>query len=58
MTQRSQNELEQLAYRLWQENSKTCPDCQQPSLAINFDEHYLKLACGRCQFGYVEYFGN
>ncbi|MBO9541232.1 hypothetical protein J7643_11640 [bacterium] len=55
--QRTEQELELLGQRLMATGSKVCPDCNQPSLVIQFDANYLKIRCGSCTFKIEDYFG-
>ncbi|MBI6545426.1 MAG: hypothetical protein HY692_01445 [Cyanobacteria bacterium NC_groundwater_1444_Ag_S-0.65um_54_12] len=54
---RTAPELEELAIRIMQSGSKTCPDCARQVLSSSFDEHYWKLQCPNCGFHYEDYMG-
>ncbi len=55
MKKRTDKELEEIAIRIMQTGSKTCPDCNQNTLVSSFDEHYWRMHCSSCDFAHSDY---
>lgn len=57
MKTRTEAELDQITQRIMATGSKSCPDCQKPTLTLTLDANFTRIRCSSCDFLHEDFFG-